>query len=290
MSSDTSTNTTKPDSEDELLEQNEETTPTAGDTTIEAETVEASETEAAPTEDAEDAIAMATQDTPTGSSNQLKLSGLIVLVALVAAAGIWFALQNGSGVARIDEDKVVASVNGVEITEGERQERLRQIDSAAAQQGRPALSSDPMVRDQVLDELVNLQLLEQGARAQGLEVTQEEINDQLATLEGLFGGAEGFQQQVQALGLTEETLRTNIARELLITKYIEVTLPEDELATTEEEVRQVYDNFVAQGEDAPSFEEVRAQIEQQLEQQKASLAVQELVTELRAEADVELHN
>lgn len=295
MSSDTSTNKKDalPEEEDAVLTDetvSEEVTAGGESDTETPETESASPAEGAPE---------APLDAPTeepalegqqnDSTNKLKLSGLIVLVALVAAAGIWFALQNGNGVASIDEDKVLATVNGIEITEGERQERLQQIDSAAEQQGRPPLSTDPMVREQVLDELVNLHLLEQTAREQGLEVTEDEIDEQLTTLEGLFGGAEGFQDQVNTLGLTEESLRTNITRELLITKYIESVVPEEELAVTEEEVRDVYENFVAQSDDAPPFEEIRPQIEQQLEQQKSSLAVQELITELRSEADVELH-
>lgn len=223
-------------------------------------------------------------------SKQMKIAGLIVATAVIVVAGILIVLNRSGGpVSGASAATVIATVNGAEITQAHLDERLQQIESAAALQGRQGITDDPAIRQQIVDELVNMELLGQLALAAGLTVEDTEIDAEITTLVGLFGGKQELEDQLALLNITHEQLRKNIADELLVKKYVDESTDADELTATEEEVRAVYDQTVTAQEDAPSFEELRPFLEQQLMQQKTAAVLQSFIDELRRAADIEIN-
>ncbi len=136
-------------------------------------------------------------------------------------------------------------------------------------------------------------LLKQEANEQNIAVDQEEINSQMSQMIQNLGGEEAFNEQLQSAGLTEKQLRERMKEQVLVQKYIDSEIPQQELEVTDEEIKTYFNQIMAQqgeGSELPSFEEMeesqKEQLRSQLKQQKQSLEVQQLIEQLKQEAEI----
>ncbi len=147
----------------------------------------------------------------------------IVLLILLIVALLFNPLQRGNSSVN---EAFVASVNGVNITKDQL------YDEMYAQTGQ-----------QILDMLIVNELVRQEAKANNIEVTEEEIDAELekqaeasgTTVEDLLNSITQF------YGVDEQYLRNDIEHTLRVKKLI---LPQVEI--TDEEVRQYYDDNIEQ--------------------------------------------
>lgn len=197
-----------------------------------------------------------------------------------------------------DVPNVVATVNGQEITKDDfvqvYQSQFQQMTLQAQQGGEPV--DEAALKEQVANQLVDNELLRQGAKDAGLEATDEDIDatlDQIAQQNGLASGDEVVSTLAQQ-GIPEEQIREDAASQFEITAYLDQEA--DIAEPSEEELRAQYDALVEQqtqaggsAEDVPAFEDVRDQIAQQATAQQQNEAATALAKELREAGDVTLN-
>jgi len=151
--------------------------------------------------------------------SRIRLLALIPLTLLTLA-----------GCAAGADPNLAASVNGVDITIAEVEERLeviRQNPQAAEQ-----LANDPdgqilrQAENQVLNDLITQTLLEQGAADElGIEVTDADVETQREAVVEQIGGQEAFDQVIEQQGLTEEQVTAELRR-LALTEAISAQFAE----------------------------------------------------------------
>ena len=237
-------------------------------------------------------------------TGQNKKIGLIigVITAIIAVVVGYLYVNNGfkftSDDAKealtsieIKDDQVVAKVNGEELFGSELKP---QIDILMQQFGSANISTlDPealsQVQTQALDSIVNTKLVTQAAKAEGLEATKQDIDNEFNKIVEGVGGMETAEKRLKELGLTTDGFKATLVNDVLIRKYLEAKNDPATLAVREEEIKTVYNQVTSSAPDsAPPFEEVRFQIEEQLKFQKQQQILTQTLGELRSVAEVEL--
>jgi len=233
------------------------------------------------------------------TTRSLKLIIISVLIVVLALAGVLYALEKDgrvnsnvfSGI--IDSQQAqsgVAVVNGEVITESELAVASTQLAQAAVAQG--ADPADPTIqatiRTQALDLMIGTTLLTQTAEVQGVTVADEEVAERLATIEADAGGAEALAARMQEFGISMETLETDVRSELIISKLLDTVVTDEDTVVTEEEIVAAYEGAGGSGVELPPLDDVRTQIETQLQQAKGQTIIDEYVGQLRADADIEI--
>ena len=192
-----------------------------------------------------------TNKLPKGSTKTLRV---VVLVALAAALGylarpLIFA----------------ASVNGQLVT------RYKLISELEKQGGA-----------NVLDSLVTKSLIFQEAKKMGVGVSQEDLDSEVARIEGVVS-AQGSTLD-EALALQGQT-RQDFIEQIKLQKTVEKILA-DKLVVTQEEAQKYYEeNTDFYGEDS-KYEDVSESVKNQLMQEKLSTAYQGWITDLKGSANI----
>ncbi len=181
----------------------------------------------------------------------------------------------------------VAYVNGTAITRGTLRENLDQITQGALQSG--ADPTDLVVRAQIEEQAytitVNNELLRQAATQEVDKPTEEEVQAEIDALAEQNGGQEAFDALLVEIGFTEEMLRQNIADNMHIQAYLQ--LKQSPVTVTDEEIVAFYDSIGGEAAGLPALEEVRDQIEAELESQKLEAQISEIIETLRETATIE---
>lgn len=234
---------------------------------------------------------------PTGGKKNNANLIWVVLVVVLVVLGALVAYQKGmfggapapvdESVGTTDPTAVVATVNGVNVTRGELDEKAEQI-RMTLPEGATDPAVNPNFEAQVLDEIINLQLLISRADERGMSVTDETIETEITALVELFGSQEAFDLQLQAANLTLEDLRANMRNELMIRALVDADTNVEEVAVTDEELQAAYDlAFPEGGEDTPSLEQVGEMLRAQLVRQKSEAIINEYINQVRSTASIE---
>lgn len=204
-------------SDEKRLEQEKEEINTAEETTVSEQTKE------------EEPMASNQLDMPAGDASQRndnrpkqsRGTGWIVGSILVAAAAIIIVLLAAKPFGGGSE--VAASVNGVDITKEQLLQELLEQDQGGT-----------------LDRLIEEELVRQDAESQGVEVTDEDVNDEYNFIKGTFSSDVEFDYLMQYSGLTEASFKEQIKDQLLITKTLE-----KEIEITDDEIQTKFDEYKA---------------------------------------------
>lgn len=242
-------------------------------------------------------------------------AGIGLVLALLAAAGCGGAEDAGEGKPEggsasapdrdaqgqgpesdlADVPRVVARVNGQPIQRAEFVDAYTSsLQQSAAQPG--AQVDKEQLKKQTVDNLVATELLMQEADRQKIEATDRDVDRAMTDL-AEQNGMKSPDQLVTALkqqGLTEREVRDQVRAQVAIDRVISAEA--GDTTPTRAEVEQLYDQLVAQqeqaggaGQEVPPLNQVRPQLEQQVASQKEAAAAQKLVTRLRGEADVTIN-
>jgi len=199
-----------------------------------------------------------------------------------------------------DVPDVVAEVNGEKITKDDfvqsYESQFQQMMMQQQQSGAGAEVDQEELKTQVAEQLVNNELLRQGAADAGIEATDKDIDttlDEIAQQSGMKTGDEvvaALEQQ----GIDEKQVREDAASQFAIQTYIEKEADVEE--PSEKELREQYDVMVEQqsqaggsGEEMPSFEEMKDQLAQQATMQQQNEAATELAGTLREKGEVTIN-
>lgn len=220
-----------------------------------------------------------------------------VVVALIAL-GLWFVLEKDGRVSTttfapitnyLKSNQAVALVNGVKITRLDYDSTLRQLTTNVTQQGLdvtdPAVQSD--LKDQAIESLVNTEILRQSAVAAGGEVLPEDIDARYDQIESSIGGPEALAERMKELLVTKEMLLRDIENDLLIQAYLDKSVDRSAVTVSDDEVKALYDQVAASGNQLPPLKEIKDQVEAQIRFNKEQAQVSEYVDTLRKDATVE---
>lgn len=180
----------------------------------------------------------------------LKIGFFIFLIVLVASA--------------IGCSKTVATVNGEKITQAELNQRLMQ------QAGK-----------EVLDQLITEKLILQEAKKKGIKISEKEIDKKIEEFKKQFPDEKTFRAQLKANNMTLNFLREQIKLQLIVEKILK-----DKVKVPEEEVKKYYEENKEMFFSGKKFEEVKKQIEEELEYQKLSMQTQIWIKELKKKAKI----
>jgi len=217
---------------------------------------------------------------------------IILLIILVIGGGLWYVLSGNKEGGLDLENGTAAIVNGEKIAQKDLQTQITQTKQMYPGQDLN-LEQEKQLEAQILDQMIGSILLKQEANEQNIAVDQEEINSQMSQMIQNLGGEEAFNEQLQSAGLTEKQLRERMKEQVLVQKYIDSEIPQQELEVTDEEIKTYFNQIMAQqgeGSELPPFEEMeesqKEQLRSQLKQQKQSLGVQQLIEQLKQEAEI----
>lgn len=166
------------------------------------------------------------------------------LAGLAAAGAV---LLSACGTVPAD---VAATVGDTEIPLSTLEARVRA--QTASQTFQDAVPADQRVAEtnnlqqQVLSQLVFQELITAAGEELGVEVTEEEIDEELEVQLSFFGSEEELQARLEELGLTEDDAREQLRAELLRRK-IEERFTSD-VQVSDDEIQALYDERAAQYE------------------------------------------
>jgi foldase protein PrsA len=157
------------------------------------------------------------EEAVTRGERTWKILSIVLLAALIGA--IVFPFLNN------DEAEVVAIVNGTDITK-------EQFYAEMVRAG----------GEQTLDFMIEDQLISQEAEKANIEVTEADIDAELATVKASFGSEEMFQQALMQYGMTEEDLKEDMEKQVTLRKLLEpsVTITDEEIAAYYEENKDFF--------------------------------------------------
>lgn len=221
----------------------------------------------------------------------LKIVGIVVLILLAIGAIFYFtdiipkdSLDlNNEEAEQVDEEEKAALVNGETISKGELEARVKQVNAQT-----PGTSSvTDQQKKQILQEMVDEELLYQEAKKEGVSADNQTIESEYQNTIEQFESEEQFQEALQENDLTEESLKKNIERGIVLNEYIKQIQEDSDVEVTEEEIQNFYDENIAGEEEAPELEEVKDQIEQQLLQEQTGQITNQKLEELKETADIQ---
>jgi parvulin-like peptidyl-prolyl isomerase len=220
---------------------------------------------------------------------------IVAVLAIIATAGalMYFTQKNDSPSLLSGEqtgettNDVVAVVNGENISRGELETARTQV---TAQQGIDMSVFDDAAKTQfdaqILESLISQRLIQQASAKANITIDDATVDTQMATIRSQFATEEEFAQALTAEGLSEEALKAQIKKDLTTQTYLEQELQLSAITVTEEEVNTTYTQ-VAVGEEVPPLEEVYAQVENMVREQKTQERIATLLERLSAEAQIE---
>ena len=137
-------------------------------------------------------------------------------IFMLVATGLGRAQPPQATTAAPELPEIVARVNGTEIT------RAALLNRTAALKGQlPAIQVDADFHKRVLEDMVGGELLYQSVKKKGLTPTGQEIDAEIESQKGRFGGDVELGKALEAQGLTLDDLRLELKKEIGIQKLIE---------------------------------------------------------------------
>lgn len=196
----------------------------------------------------------------------------------------------------------MAVVNGEEIPRSEFDMHMEQAKEMFQQQGMD-LEEDEELRQQVKDDIINhlieQTLISQEVERRDIEVSQEEVDEVFSQFKEQFSDEE-FEEFLAQSGLDADEAYERIKQDLETQALIEDIISDDppEIEVTEEEVEEAYEQqkqmYEAQEgvDEIPSLEDLRPQIEAQLEDQKLQQhhgeVLEKLIEDLKEDIEIEI--
>lgn len=194
-----------------------------------------------------------------------------------------------------DLPDIVAEVNGEEINQEDflmtYEPQFQQMAMQSQMTGEEV--DEEELRQMVLDSMINNKLLIQEADEQGIEASQEEIDQLLTDLaqQNGLGSSDEFLAALEEQGTPEDEVMDQVAMQVKVDQLI--ANEAGDIDVSDAEVEEMYAQLEAQqeqsGGELPPLEDVRDEIEQEVINQQQNQFAQSLLEELRSDADYTIH-
>lgn len=135
-----------------------------------------------------------------------------------------------------------------------------------------------------LDEMVNVVLLEQLAKQNGVKIVAADIDSEIADLEQRLGGKEALKANMERFGVDEtklkEEVRSIVLQRKLSQKVFNISITDEEVSTYYNQNKVLFDK--------KSLDEVKEEIKKSLEQQKVQENFSKWFQEEKSKAKISL--
>ncbi|HEV8701200.1 MAG TPA: peptidylprolyl isomerase [Candidatus Polarisedimenticolia bacterium] len=217
-----------------------------------------------------------------GSARAVRVPALLGLLLLACAPGL---AAPGAGEAPADS---VARVNGRPILRRDFEAAV-QLQFRGRRPGRDGLKELQSVREKVLEQLIENELLYQKASKADAAVPEERIEAEFKTLRDGFPSASEFADVLKETGVTEAEIKEQLRRTLIVTRFVDREVLSG-LEVTDEEVRRYYDQNPAEmvRPEAVRLSQIMVRVTpsaSQAERAAARQKIEAILKELRAGED-----
>jgi len=156
---------------------------------------------------------------------KMRLVKVVSISAFALLVGA-FALNGWALNAKGDKDGVLATVDGVKITQGEVDERVSAMLGPRAGMLPPEEQAKVLeqLSQDVLDSLIVETLLTKAVEKENVTVSDTDINEVLTRLKGSLPPDMKFEDYLKRMGMTENDLRRTITKNMRIQKLVEKEL------------------------------------------------------------------
>ncbi|MBU0769378.1 MAG: peptidylprolyl isomerase [Proteobacteria bacterium] len=138
--------------------------------------------------------------------------------------------------------KEAASVNGKPISKSQYERDLSMFQKRAAQEGRPLNDADlTAVKNRILENLIDAEVLYQQSQKQGIKVDDQAVNEQIEKIKKRFPDEAAYKKALEGMGFSEKEIRAEIQRGLAINQLLDTNVRQ-KITVTEEESKKYYDN------------------------------------------------
>lgn len=210
---------------------------------------------------------------------------------MIVAGGVGYMVYGKSNkeVAVAQPVEKVATVNGVEIAKSVYDSQLASAITTLKARGVNTDDATQLtqIKNQVLTDLINNEVLNQAVKASGVTATADEVEKQVQSLVAQVGGADKFAGELVKANLTEAQLRDNISKQLAAQKYLLTKIDVSKAVASEEEITKFYNDNVKGQAGAPALKDVKEQIRQQIVNTKQQQLVLAYVETLKVGAKIE---
>jgi len=139
-------------------------------------------------------------------------------------------------------DAVLAKVNGVAITKGDRDRALQEI---LMQQGRAGQQATPDMMPQMekaaMEQLINVELLYQKGKTLKIPDIEKKVDDKIAQTKKQFPTPEDFEKALKGSNITEKKLREMARRNIVIDNLLQKEVF-SKVSVTEADAKKFYDD------------------------------------------------
>ena len=150
-------------------------------------------------------------------------------------------------------DSVAATVNGTEISEQTITDYIESFRSSQSLESEEdwgnwmaSYSLDPSsVRSEVIDYFVQKELKVQAAAENGVEVTDDEVNEQVEKMKANYSSDDAWQQALSSAGTTEDQYRDSVRTAMLESKLKEVVVSDEDIEPTDDEVLSMVSQYAS---------------------------------------------
>ena len=199
------------------------------------------------------------------------------------------ALKEGPRVSLLP-NQPVAIVDGKEIQRFQLDNRLNQIAPNLEAQGIDLRDKEArsILENQVLLSIIGETLLIKKALQSGADVPAEDIEAQYQGILTQVGSEAELKQQLSTNNASIDDLREEIKEQLALRIYIKELVSEEDVAVSDAELDDAYNELSAQDPSVPHFPEISAQLKAQLGQLKMEQILSPIIDALREAADIEI--
>jgi peptidyl-prolyl cis-trans isomerase C len=161
---------------------------------------------------------------------------IIAAVAICLLTGPAWADQAASS------GEEAASVNGKPISKSQYERDLSVFQKQAAQKGQQLSDADlTTVKNRILENLIDTEVLYQQSQKEGVKVDDQAINDQIETIKKRFSDEAAYKKALEGMGVSEKEIRAQIQRGLAINQLLDNNVGQ-KITVTEEESKKYYNN------------------------------------------------
>jgi len=143
---------------------------------------------------------------------------------------------------------VAVIVDGTEITNGQIEEEMGRLMQQMGGQMSPQQleSMKGVLKQQATDNVISRVLLEQAIEDEGIEATQDEIDERMAQVTAQFGSEEEMENRFAMMGMTKETLLSEMVTAVKVEKLMDKHIGGS--GVTDAQIREYYDGNPTQFE------------------------------------------
>lgn len=216
--------------------------------------------------------------------------GIIILIVL---GFVYLLEKEGKITSNVFTDSIpVAKVDGKIISVRDFENNYRQLEQQAQSQGYDTedLEIVNQIKEQVMDNLINFELLRREAEKAGKTVGEDELQVRVDEIIESIGGEELLGERLAELGIEKKDLLKEVKDDIIIQKLFEEDIfPNSDAAATEEEIAEFYEQLGGgEGIELPPLEEIEEQIAGQIEMEKQQKIIGDYLEELKNNSNIEI--